>query len=478
MNQPDATELAALVRNGEASPSELVEDAIARIEQVNPQINAVIHPRFDRAREEAAGELANGPFRGVPFLAKDLGCAIAGEPHHMGCAGLKAANVRAPHDSYLYKRFRKLGLVALGRTNTPEFGQTITTEPVAYGPSRNPWNTEHSTGGSSGGSAAAVAAGLVPIAHANDGGGSIRIPASECGLVGLKPTRGRVSQGPDIGEAWAGATIDGVVTRTVRDTATALDGISGREPGDPYSATPPARPYADEVGADPGALRIGLMPGADHLVTHEDCVAAVQAAGTLLESLGHHVEIAMPAALAEAELSDSFVNVLFASTAADFAMWAQILGRPLTEDDVEPATWFFNQMGQSVSAQAYLHSVGAIHAWSRRLASWWHGDENGQGGFDVLVTPTLASTPPKIGYLMDPVHGNERLNELIAYTPPFNMSGQPAISLPLHQSADGLPVGVQFVGAYGAEDLLIRLASQLEAAAPWHDRVPQVWAGS
>lgn len=306
-NPLDATAMAALVRKGEASPKELVEDAIARIGTTNPDINAVIHPRFDAARSEASGDIPDGPFRGVPFLVKDLGCAIEGEPHHLGCQGLKQANYTAPTDSYLYRRFRELGLITLGRTNTPEFGSTITTEPVAYGPSRNPWNLAHSTGGSSGGSAAAVAAGLVPLAHANDGGGSIRVPASECGLVGLKPTRGRVSQGPDVGEAWAGATIDGVVTRSVRDTASALDGISGPEPGDPYYAPPPARRFADEVGADAGRLRIGLAPTVPDGTTHADCITAVENTGQLLEELGHHVELAQPAAFREPEFTDNFL---------------------------------------------------------------------------------------------------------------------------------------------------------------------------
>ncbi len=469
--QPDATELAGLVRNGEASPRELVDDAIARIEAVNPQINAVIHPRFDAARAEADGDVPDGPFKGVPMLVKDLGCAMAGEPHHQGCEGLKAAGYTAPHHSYLYERFVKLGLITLGRTNTPEFGSTITTEPAAYGPSRNPWNLDHSTGGSSGGSAAAVAAGLVPVAHANDGGGSIRIPASECGLVGLKPTRGRVSQGPDAGEGWAGSTIDGVVTRSVRDTATVLDGISGPELGDPYWAAPPLRPFAAEVGADPGRLRVGLAPTVPDGTTHDECIAAVEAAGTLLESLGHDVEVAQPAALREPEFGDHFLTILAAATAADFDSWGEALGRPLTPDDVEADNWAFNELGRSMPAHTYLASVHWMHAWQRRIAPWWDTD-----GFDVLVTPTLAVPPPQIGWLRDPENGTQRVLDILLFTAQFNASGQPGISLPLHQSADGLPVGVQFVGPYGDEAMLIRLAAQLEQAAPWADRVPPVHA--
>ncbi len=472
MSVPDATSMAALVRDGKASPAELVDDAIARIEATDPAINAVIHPRFDAARAEAADPV-DGPFRGVPFLVKDLGCTIAGEPHHQGCRGLKDAGYTAPHDSFLYRRFRSLGLIALGRTNTPEFGSTVTTEPVAYGPTRNPWNLEHSTGGSSGGSAAAVAAGLVPVAHANDGGGSIRIPASECGLVGLKPTRGRVSQGPDIGEGWAGATIDGVVTRSVRDSAAILDGIAGPEPGDPYFAAPPSRPFAAEVGTDPGSLRVGLAPTVPDGTTHAECGRAVEAAGTLLEGLGHRVEVAQPGALREAEFSDHFVSILAVSAAADFAMWADAIGRPLTADDVEPSNWLFNEIGSTISGRDYLGAVQWTHAWQRRMASWWADD-----GFDILVTPTLAIPPPKIGWLSDPELGSERLVEILLFTAQFNMSGQPAVSLPLHQTSDGLPVGVQFVGPYGDEALLIRLASQLEAAAPWAQRIPPTWAGA
>ena len=472
MSMPDATAMAEMVRTGEASPLELVDQAIARIEAVNPLINAVIHPRFEAARDEAATVSTSGPLAGVPILVKDLGCEIAGEPHHEGCQALKDADYRATTDSFLYRRFRGLGTVTLGRTNTPEFGSTITTEPLAYGPTLNPWNPEHSTGGSSGGSAAAVAAGIVPVAHANDGGGSIRIPASECGLVGLKPTRGRVSQGPQIGEGWAGATIDGAVTRTVRDTAAVLDGIAGPEPGDPYYAEPPARPFVDEVGADPGRLRIGLAPTVPDATTHPDCSAAVTAAGLVLEGLGHSVEIAQPPDLRDPSFSDHFVAIIAASTTASMAEWGQLIGRELTEADVEPDNWMFHHIGAGISAAAYLDSVAWMHAWARRMATWW-----GHGHFDVLVTPTLAAPPPKIGWLSDPVEGGRRVVEIMLTTAQFNMTGQPAISLPLATSSDGLPIGVQFVGPYAGESLLIRLASQIEQAVPWADRIPQIWAG-
>lgn len=473
MNIPDATELAARVRRGEVSPAELVEEAIARVERLDPQLNAVIHPRFDVARAEAAGDLPDGPFRGVPFLVKDLGCEMAGEPHHQGNVLLKSIGHRASVDSFLYRRFRGLGLVTVGRTNVPEFGSTVTTESLAYGPCRNPWNLAHSTGGSSGGSAAAVAAGIVPMAHANDGGGSIRIPASENGLVGLKPTRGRVSHGPAAGEGWAGSTIDGVVTRTVRDAAAALDGISGREVGDPYNAIPPDRPYAEEVGVDPGRLRIGLCPGLPDGSTDRECMQGVESAGRLLESLGHRVELAHPDALFDAELGAHFLTVLSASTAADFDRWAEVVGRPLGPDDVEPTNWFFAERGRATTAPEYIAAVDGFHAWQRRLAAWWEDDD----GFDVLVTPTLSTPPPELGWLTDPDEGPGRVAHLVAFTSQFNVSGQPAASLPLHMSDTGLPIGIQFVGRYGDETTLVRLASQLEQAAPWAERIPAIWAG-
>lgn len=465
---PDATELAALVRSGHASPAELVDEAIERVQRLNPTINAVIHERFDAARAEAQGDLPEGPFRGVPFLVKDLGCEIAGEPHTKGNRALRDANVRADADSFVYESIRGAGFVTLGRTNTPELGGTITTEPVAFGPSRNPWNTAHSTGGSSGGSAAAVAAGMVPVAHASDGGGSIRVPASECGLVGLKPSRGRISHGPGIGEGWAGATTDGVVSRSVRDTAALLDVMSGRRTGDPYTAAPPTRPFADEIGVDPGRLRIGLAPSHPGVQTDPECVAAVEAAGSLLASLGHDVEVAQPRAFFDEGFSRHFVTIVAVATAVDFAGMGDAIGRPIGEADVEASNWLMGSIGRSVSAADYIASVNWVHAWSRRLHAWWDD-------FDVLVTPVIAVPPPPIGWLSDPELGTERLTSILQFTAQFNVSGQPAVSLPLHWSATGLPVGVQFVGPIDDEALLIRLAAQLETAAPWADRLPALY---
>jgi amidase len=466
----DATAQAELVRTGEASPKELVEAAIARIEALNPQLDAVIRTRFDAARAEAAGDLPNGPFRGVPFLLKDLGAHVAGEPAAHGLRSLH--DVARPDTSYLAQQFKAAGFITLGRTNVPQFGTTVTTEPVGFPPARNPWNRDHSTGGSSGGSAAAVASGMVAAAHANDGGGSIRIPASECGLVGLKPTRARVSQGPEIGEGWAGGTIDGAVTRTVRDAAAILDAISAPMPGEPYYAPALPGPLRGEVGRDPGRLRVGFLDhaGAEGYLDHPECRAAVAAATKLLGSLGHVVEESAPAAAYEEEFGQMFPVVIAADSAKEIGEFEQLLGRPIPDEELEPRNLLYRDWGRSMSALDYLNARAWLGGWSRRMATWWEDH-------DILVTPTVAAPPPRIGWFTeDPAAEGQRIVSFIPYTAQFNMTGQPAVSLPLHWSADGLPVGVQLVAAYGREDLLVRLASQLEQAAPWADRRPPISA--
>jgi amidase len=467
----DATAQAELIRRGDASPKELVEAAIARIEAVNPQLDAVIRTRFDEARTEAGGELPDGPFRGVPILLKDLGCTVAGEQTAFGIGPMR--ELRWPVTSYLAEQFRAAGFVTLGRTNVPEFGTTVTTEPKSFPPARNPWNTEHSTGGSSGGSAAAVASGMVPVAHANDGGGSIRIPASECGLVGLKPTRGRVSQGPLVGEGWAGGTIDGCVARTVRDAAGVLDAISGRMPGEPYYPPPLPGPLAAEVGADPGRLRIGVTDHAvgDYYLDDPECRAAVATAGRLLESLGHDVDESMPTPMFEEAFSQHFVRIIAADTEASFQAFERLIGRPIKDDEIEPRNVTYRHAGKAMAVVDYLESRAWIGVWARRMAEWW-------SSYDVLVTPTLGAPPPRLGWFTadGPEREGANIASFIPYTAQFNMTGQPAVSLPLHWSADGLPVGVQLVAAYGREDLLVRLAARLEQAAPWADRRPPVHA--
>ncbi len=479
----DATGLAELVRRGEVKPVELVDAAIARVEAVDPQLNAVIHRRFEAAREEAATATPGGRFAGVPFLVKDLGCHTAGEPLHQGMALLREAGWRAKVDSHLMTRFRAAGLVVVGRTNTPELGVQPTTEPAAYGPTRNPWDVTLTPGGSSGGAAAAVAAGMVPAAHANDGGGSIRIPASACGLVGLKASRGRVSVGPH-GYAAAFLVSEGVVCRTVRDAAGFLDASAGAFPGDPWVAPPPSRPFAAEVGADPGRLRIGLRtqaPGAK-VEVHPECVTAATEAARLLESLGHEVVPDGPEALDRPEWATHFMTLWAANVALSLDHLGAGVGRVLEEADVEPLTWALAEMGRQTPAARFIGAQTWLMEAGRRLGHWFAGpqDRSGQAGFDVLVTPTLAEPPPPLGTFA-PRSGNVlaglfRAGAFCPFTAPVNTTGLPAVSLPLHETPEGLPVGVQFIAAYGREDVLLRLAAQVEAARPWSARRPPVHA--
>jgi amidase len=471
----DATGQAEAVRRGDVSPLELVDEAIRRIERLNPQLNAVIHEHFARARAEAAGALPDGPFRGVPFLLKDLGSGTRkGDPIHWGTRFLRDAGYRAPVTSHLVEKFLRAGLVIVGRTNVPELGAWTTTEPDAYGPTRNPWNPAHSSGGSSGGSAAAVAARMVPAAHASDGGGSIRIPASECGLVGLKPSRGRVSMGPAIGEMWAGLAFELAVTRSLRDTAALLDVVAGAMPGDPYVADRPLRPYVEEVGAPCRGLRIGLVPTIATVPIHADCMAAVEGAGRWLTDLGHHVEITHPQALEEPEVSNAAIQVIATSQAHDIASFEAAIGRTLGPADMDSDNWAITQTGRQVSGSQYLAALEALHAWSRRVAGFW------AGGFDLLVTPTIPLPPPLLGEQQPdpaaPLAAWTKAGALCAFTVPFNVTGQPAMSVPLHWNAAGLPIGVQLVAAFGREDVLIRVGAQLEDAVGWMERRPTVCA--
>jgi amidase len=475
----DATDQAALVRSGQVSATELVQAAIDRAEAVNGQLNAIIHPRYEKALEEAAAEpVGDAPFAGVPFVLKDLDGIEAGEPYHGGTRFLQEHWYVADRSSELTERFRRAGLVVIGRTNTPELGLVTTTEPATYGPTRNPWNTEHSTGGSSGGSAAATAAGVVPMGHAGDGGGSIRIPASECGLVGLKPSRGRITVGPEAGESWAGLVARLAVTHTVRDTAALLDAVAGPGVGDPYWAPPPGRPYAAEVGADPGPLKVGwvIEPPDGTFRTDPQVAAATEATIALLEDLGHHVEESHPRALSEAAHTAHFLVAYSAWVARELDHLAELVGSPATEDGFEPGTWAIAEIGRTVTASQYLAAVEGLHAFSRHAVSWWDVE-----GFDLLLTPTIPELPPTLGQFLptadDPLAGVFRATPMVAFTAPFNITGQPAISVPLHQSAEGLPIGMQLVGAPAREDQLIAVAAQLETALPWAGRRPPVWAG-
>jgi amidase len=479
----DATALAELVRDGEVAPIELVDAAITRVEKVNPELNAVIHPLFDKARRAAGSLPAEAPFRGVPIVVKDLDGTSEGDPLHLGNRALRERGYVADHDSHLIARLRSAGFIPVGKTNTPEFGLVPTTEPTAYGPTRNPWNTAHSPQGSSGGTASAVASRMVPLGHAGDGGGSIRMPASACGLFGLKPTRGRVSLAPDLGESWAGLVARHVLTRSVRDSAAVLDLIAGPVPGDPYAAVQPARPFREEVGADAGRLRIGLRtrtPG-DLAVTDDECIAAAEDAATLLESLGHHVEPASPAAFDEIELLGQFGTVMAVGVVWSIEEVATMLGRPVTADDVEQFTWAQYEAGKAATAIDYLRALNLSHAWTRRMARWWASTDDGGDGYDLLLTPTMAEPPVLLGEIVtdgdDPWQALARALPFAAYAAPFNVTGQPAMSVPLYWEASrDLPIGVQLVAASAREDVLLRIAAQLESARPWADRRPPVHA--
>jgi len=465
----DATAQAEHVRRGEVSPAELVDAAIARVERLNPKVNAVVVPTFEKARAAARDPaLPAGPFRGVPFLLKDLGGLSAGDPYYGGTRFLRDAKWIEPSDSYFVAKLRAAGLCFLGRTNTPELGLLPTTEPATFGPTRNPWDTRYSAGGSSGGSAAAVAAGMVGAAHASDGGGSIRIPASSCGLVGLKPTRGRSSFGPGLGERWGGFSCEHVVARSVRDVAAMLDVVAGRMPGDPYFAPLPPEPFASFVR--PGARRrIGLMTrGPRELAIDPECVQAAEKAARALADLGHTVEPSFPHALDDPSGVTAYVNVVACSTARTLDAMSEKVGRPVTESDVEPLTWALAETARSRSVGEYLASVETAHAFGRQLAAWW------EGGFDLLVTPTTGEPPPLIGQFAgtsaEPFKGFLRAAPFGAFTLNFNVSGQPAISVPVHWTAAGLPVGAHLVAPYGREDMLLEVAAELEQALPWAQR--------
>jgi len=467
----DATAQADLVRRGEMKPLELVDAAIARLERLDPELSSVISLQIERARAgAAAADLPDGPFRGVPFLLKDLGAHLDGDPTYNGMGILKRLDWRARGETYFAGALREAGLLSLGRTNAPELGLLPTTEPECFRPTHNPWKLDHSPGGSSGGSAAAVAAGIVPVAHASDGGGSIRIPASHCGLVGLKPSRGRNSFGPDLGQRWGGLSCEGFVTRSVRDTAALIDVVSGPRPGDPYTAPPPRRPYAEEVGADPGALRIGLLTHPPRGgASHPDCVAAAEGAAKLLASLGHRLEHSHPKALEDPAAVKGFLTMVAGGVAHALDAWSEKIGQEIGEADVEALTWQVATTGRGLGASDYVAAETFNHAHARQIASWYHDD-----GFDLLLSPTCASPPPPLGHFAptadNPGAGFVAAIPFSAFTSVWNVTGQPSISLPLHWSDEGLPIGVQLTAPIGREDVLIRVAAQLEQAAPWSER--------
>jgi amidase len=488
--QYDGLGLAELVRKKEVKPGELVEEAISRIEKLNPQLNAVIHKMYDLAQKAAEGNLPDGPFKGVPFLLKDLMAVYAGVPMR---SGSRFHQGYVPdHDGELVKRFKAAGLVVVGKTNTPEYGLTPVTEPELFGPTNNPWDLSRTSGGSSGGSAAAVAARMVPLAHGNDGGGSIRIPASCCGLFGLKPTRGRTPLGPDLGEAWQGMAIDHVLTRSVRDSAAMLDAIAGPDVGAPYYAPPPARPYLAEVGADPGQLRIAFTaePFMGHSV-HEDCRQGLAATVKLCQALGHEVVEAAPPVEGQV-FARAFLTMVCGELRADIEEAEALFGRKATFKDFEAATWAAGLLGSQITAAEFSRAVRLLQRSARQIGAFFED-------YDVLLTPTLASPPVATGALqpqgfeafglklLGRLNAGSLLNllggvnasvetvfDFIPYTPVFNVTGQPAMSAPLYWNGEGLPIGMQFVGRYAGEATLFRLAGQLEQAQPWFDRQPPV----
>ncbi len=465
----DGLGLAELVRRKEVSPLELVTTAIGAIETLNPTLNAVVATLEAEAETAAKGTLPDGPFRGVPFLLKDLTVSYAGLPTECGSRYFQGWT--RDFDSEILIRWKRAGLIVVGKTNTPELGSSGSTEPVLTGATHNPWNLEHTPGGSSGGSAAAVAAGIVPAAHANDAGGSIRGPASSCGVVGLKPTRGRNPLGPDAAEHWNGLVVEHVVTRSVRDSAALLGCTAGADVGDPHVAPPPARPYLQEVGADPGRLRIGVnSKGAQGVDFSPDCVAAVESTARLLADLGHQVEEASPSWDAEA-LGDAFMAIFAANTALAIADRQAETGVAPSGDNLEGNNLWLLERGRALSAVDLLHALAELNTTSRRFARFFQDH-------DVWLTPTMATPPPPLGHLYADVAEVERFFERLWRFNPlnsvYNATGQPAITLPLHWSESGLPIGVMLGAGFGEEALLFRLAAQLEEAKPWSDRHPPV----
>jgi amidase len=467
----DATSLAELIRRRELSPLELVDDVVARIEKVNPRLNAVTFLQLERAREQARGVLPAGPFQGVPYLLKDVVAACTGMPLTAGSAMLR--HHVCDHDSVLVSRLRAAGFVLLGRTSCCELGLLPTTEPKIYGPTRNPWDLSRTTGGSSGGSAAAVASRMLPAAHANDGGGSIRIPASCCGVFGLKPTRGRISLGPDYGDIMNGLVVEHAITRSVRDSAAILDATAGAAPGDPYVAPAPPRPFTDEIKLPAGRLRIAWSTTSPiGTPVHPSCKAAVEQTARLCEALGHMVREAAPVLSAEL-LLHSFMAVWAAGTAASVDSTAALRGAPVDRDELEPTTWALVEAGRQVTAPVYLMSVGTLQQASRQVARFFED-------VDLWLTPTLAEPPVPLGTFQapdtDPMAPVSRAFAFSPFTPLANITGQPAMSVPLALEDDRLPIGVHFLARHGDEGLLLRVALQLEAACPWNERLPPVHA--
>ena len=469
-SEHDGVALGQMVAKGEVTPLELVDAAIARIERHNGTLNAVVHTAYDEARERAKGPLPDGPFKGVPFLIKDLGMPVAGWPRTSGSKF--ASHIVDAQDGGLTRRYREAGVIPLGKTNTPEYGITGTTESALLGPCRNPWNPAHISGGSSGGAASAVAAGIVPMAHASDGLGSIRIPAACCGLVGLKVNRDRVPNLPDAYDYAAGFVVDHVVTRTVRDSAIMLDATGIPEPGSPYALPPKVRPYAQEIETSPGKLRIAWSSEtANGRPIDPEVQAALERTATLLTRLGHEV--------VEKGLGIDY-RALYAArgpvSGANFAGGMERLidevGREPEQDELEPLTWASLKGGRRVTGAQAFRALQDLRALNRFTLAFFED-------WDVYLCPVLGTPVPEVGFIdpvnLEPKEVNRRQGKVFPFTPPMNFSGQPSISLPLEMDSNGLPIGMMFSSRYADEATLFRLAAQLEKEAPWKGRRPAVW---
>ena len=460
----DALGLAGLVRAGEVTAHEVLAAALAALDAVNPAVNAVVGLFEDGARRAIDAGLPDGPFRGVPLAIKDLWTRVAGVATSNG-SRLFVGDVAA-HDSEIVRRYRAAGLVLFAKTNTPELGLNASTEGVLFGPARNPWDRSRSTGGSSGGAAAAVAAGIVPMAHATDGGGSIRIPASCCGLFGLKPTRGRIPQGPERGEGWNGMSAQHVVSRSVRDSAAALDVTAGPMAGDPYWAPPAVPSYLSETEVEPPVLRIGLcLEAPSGAAVDPACVASAEASARRCEALGHRVEtVAWPFAGMDAAAAQA--TIISAHLAATVDARLAVLGRPMGDDDIEPVTAAMCERGRSISAVQYVGAVAAMQRIGREMGELF-------GRIDMMLTPMLGRLPVPLGTLdtRDPARFGREIGGVTPFAGVANLTGQPAMTVPLDE-VDGLPVGSQFIGRFGDEATLLRLAGQLERAHPWAARRP------
>jgi amidase len=469
-----ASEQARMVCEGYCSARELMDATLAAIERVNGELNAFVHVAADEARAEADNVRGDDdrPLAGVPIAMKDLLAPVAGMPMTWGMAAMK--DYVPAEDGNIARRLKRAGAIIVGKTNTPELGILPVTEPEANGATRNPWDTDRTPGGSSGGSAAAVASGMVSLAHGNDGGGSIRIPASATGLVGLKPSRGRVSMQPLWTEGGVGLPTDGALSRTVFDTALALDVLAGYEPGDAYIVPPPSAPFTEAAQREPGRLRIGFTTEAPNGVPVDaDVQRAVRETAQLLAELGHDVEESHPQ-IDPDRYMENFVKVWIGGTSDELHTLEELKGAPIDRDSLEPLTRQMAEVSDSMNATDYLIALDSLRRISRQIIGWW-------ADWDVLVTPTLAKPAIAIGEL-DPEPDQEPVTRLmnsatwVPFTPVWNVTGQPAISLPLHESGEGLPIGVQFIGAPAAEEMLISLAAQLEQARPWADRRPPVAA--